>query len=330
MKLSIIIPAYNVSRYLDKCLETCFNQDLPENDYEVIVVNDGSDDNTLEIAMHWKDLHGNMRVITQENQGLSMARNNGLKEAKGEYIMFLDSDDWIAENCLRSITDRCLSDRLDMLRFCAARMINDRQCRMYSYKGYDTIIPGRDLLKTKFFVCVPFAVYRKEFLSSHALSFYPGIYHEDNEFSPRAYYHAERVGSIDDIIYCLRQTPGSITHTVNPKKVKDLYTVAQKLKTFAEEIAQPEYKATIYRQAADCINSCFRELNRMDNETLTPLFSDLYAARKELVGYFLKSSSFKHKIEGILIGACPEMMLKIHRLLDLVHYKERQKQKGIA
>lgn len=330
MKLSIIIPAYNVEKYLDKCLETCFRQDLSEKEYEVIVVNDGSKDKTFDIALRWKEQHGNMRVINQENQGLSMARNNGLQEATGEYIMFLDSDDWIAENCLKLITDSCTSGSLDMLRFCAARMINDKPYRMYSYKAYDKVVPGRKLLETKFFVCVPFAVYRKGFLAEHKLSFYPGIYHEDNEFSPRAYYYAERVGSIDDIIYCLRQTPGSITHTVNPKKVKDLFKVAGNLKSFAEETVEPEFRATIYRQAADCMNSCFRELNRMDTETQAPLFKDLYANRKEITGYFLKSSSYKHKIEGLLISICPKKMLDIHSLLDIVHYKERQKQKGIA
>lgn len=330
MKLSIIIPAYNVSKYLDKCLESCFQQDLSEKEYEVIVVNDGSEDSTLEIALRWKELHENISVISQQNQGLSMARNNGLKAAQGEYLMFLDSDDWIAENCLKSITDRCISDRLDMLRYCAARIINDRPYRMYTYKGYDRVIPGRDLLKTSFFVCVPFAIYRKDFLSSHNLSFFPGIYHEDNEFTPRAYYYAQRVYSIDDIIYYLRQTPGSITHSVNPKKVQDLCTIAQRLKSFAEETVLPEYRATIYKQAADCINSCFKELNRMELDTQEPLLKDLYAARKEIVSYFLKSDSFKQKMEGILIGTYPKRMLQIHRLLDLVHYKERQRQKGKA
>lgn len=330
MKISIIIPAYNVEKYLDKCLETCFNQDLTEKEYEVIVVNDGAKDKTLDVALRWKEQHANMTLISQENQGLSMARNNGLKEALGEYVMFLDSDDWIAENCLKLITDKCLSEKLDMLRFCAARMINDKPYRMYSYKAYDKVITGRNLLETKFFVCVPFAVYRKAFLIENKLSFYPGIYHEDNEFTPRAYYYAERAGSIDDIIYCLRQTPGSITHTVNPKKVKDLCKVAANLKSFAEETVKSKYKAAIYRQAADCMNSCFRELNRMDANTQAPLFKDLYAIRKEITGYFLKSSSYKHKIEGLLIGICPKKMLSIHSLLDIVHYKERQKQKGIA
>ena len=100
MKLSIIIPAYNVSNYLDKCLESCFKQDLSEKEYEVIVVNDGSEDSTLDIALRWKTLHENLSVISQQNQGLSMARNNGLRAAQGEYVMFLDSDDWYDPNML--------------------------------------------------------------------------------------------------------------------------------------------------------------------------------------------------------------------------------------
>ena len=102
------------------------------------------------------------------------------------------------------------------------------------------------------------------------------------------------------------------------------------IKNKRKETVKSKYKAAIYRQAADCMNSCFRELNRMDANTQAPLFKDLYAIRKEITGYFLKSSSYRHKIEGLLIGICPKKMLSIHSLLDIVHYKERQKQKGIA
>jgi len=330
MKLSIVIPAYNVEKYLGQCLESCFRQDLESDEYEVIVVNDGSMDATPEIALQWESSHSNMKVISQENKGLSEARNCGLAAAKGEYTMFLDSDDWIVDNCLRSLIDKCLQDKLDILRFCAARMINGSPYRMFSYKGFAETSPGKDLLKTRFFVCVPFSIYRTDFLRENGLSFYPGIYHEDNEFTPRAYYLAERVGSVDDLIYCLRQTPGSITHSVNPKKVKDLLKVSEQLMTFAEQSVTTKYRSAIYKQSADCINACFRELNRMDKRDSAILFDSIYRSRRQIFGYFLKSASIKHRIEGMLMYIFPKRMLGLNRLLDLVHYKERRRQKGIA
>lgn len=325
MKLSIIIPAYNVEKYLSQCLESCYRQDIPENDYEVIVINDGSKDRTLEIALQWESIHDNLKVISQENKGLSQARNKGLEAAVGDFIMFLDSDDWIVDNCLKSLTDNCLDNKLDMLRFCAARVL-EKPYRRFSYHGYDQITSGRDLLGTRFPVCVPFAIYRKDFLAAHSLSFYPGIYHEDNEFTPRAYYYAERVGSTDNIIYMVRQTPGSITHSVNPKKVTDLIKVSEMLKYFADTEAEEQYRAAICRQSADCMNSCFRELNKMSKADSERLYPDIYNRRKEITGYFLQSDSLKHRLEGMALLMFPKRMLCVYRIMDMVHYRERRRQ----
>ena len=99
MKLSIIIPMYNVEPYIEKCLLSCLNQNIPHADYEIIVVNDGSPDGSLGIARRIASTVDNMLIVSQENGGLSAARNKGLSYAKGEYVWFVDSDDWIEENC---------------------------------------------------------------------------------------------------------------------------------------------------------------------------------------------------------------------------------------
>ena len=95
MILSIIIPVYKVELYLEKCLYSCLNQDIPREDYEIIVVNDGSPDKSLQIAERIAAIETNIVVISQENGGLSVARNTGLLRAKGKYVWFVDSDDWI-------------------------------------------------------------------------------------------------------------------------------------------------------------------------------------------------------------------------------------------
>ena len=95
MKLSIIVPVYNVADYLPKCLDSLLAQDLPQNEYEIIVVNDGSTDNSGNIAQQYADKYANITLINQANQGLSGARNTGIKCAKGDYIQFVDSDDYV-------------------------------------------------------------------------------------------------------------------------------------------------------------------------------------------------------------------------------------------
>ena len=117
MKLSIIVPVYNVADYLAKCLDSLLAQDLPQNEYEIIVVNDGSTDNSVDIAQQYADKYANITLINQANQGLSGARNTGIKQAKGDYIQFVDSDDYLEDNVLGGLMKQVENDDLDVLRF---------------------------------------------------------------------------------------------------------------------------------------------------------------------------------------------------------------------
>ena len=108
-KFSIIIPVYNVEKYLKKCLESVYNQTY--KNYEVIVVNDGTKDNSMDIVKNYP-----AKVINQKNQGLSVARNNGVEKASGEYILFLDSDDYIEKGLLKEI-NKSLNNNPDIVRF---------------------------------------------------------------------------------------------------------------------------------------------------------------------------------------------------------------------
>lgn len=105
IELSIILPIYNVEPYLEKCIRSLENQDIPKEAYEIICVNDGSPDNCLEIIKTLQKEYSNIILIDQKNQGVSVARNNGIKVAKGDYLMFVDPDDAIEKNCLKDLID---------------------------------------------------------------------------------------------------------------------------------------------------------------------------------------------------------------------------------
>ena len=121
MFLSIVIPAYNVEQYIARCLDSCLNQDIPSDDYEIIVINDGSTDDTLSIIKTYVTHNKNLKYISRENRGLSITRNEGLSKAQGTFIWFVDSDDWIAPNCLASIQKQCKSEiDIFQLRYCLA------------------------------------------------------------------------------------------------------------------------------------------------------------------------------------------------------------------
>lgn len=126
MKLSIIIPVYNVANYVGKCLDSCLEQNVKMTDYEIIVVNDGSVDNSLEVVNLYIN-RPNINVISQNNSGLSAARNAGMKIAKGEYIWFVDSDDWIESGILEHILREISLYTPDCLRLNYRRMTDDEK-----------------------------------------------------------------------------------------------------------------------------------------------------------------------------------------------------------
>ncbi|WP_276391718.1 glycosyltransferase [Eudoraea chungangensis] len=117
MLLSIIIPVYNVEKYLAKCLDSLLDQDLNKDEFEIIVVNDGSKDGSLEIANAYATKHSHIRIIDQENQGVGATRNNGLDSATGKYVYFLDPDDYVCTNSLSTLVDFAQRNKLEILCF---------------------------------------------------------------------------------------------------------------------------------------------------------------------------------------------------------------------
>jgi len=114
-RLSIIVPVYNVAQYLAKCLDSLLGQELPADDCEIIVVNDGSTDGSPDIARRYADSHPDIIYIDQQNQGVSVARNAGLARATGTFVLFVDPDDWIAPHSIRPILEHAAQHRLDVL-----------------------------------------------------------------------------------------------------------------------------------------------------------------------------------------------------------------------
>lgn len=240
MKLSIIVPVYNVVDYLPKCLDSLLVQDLPQNEYEIIVVNDGSTDNSGDIAQKYADKYANITLINQTNQGLSGARNTGIKHAKGDYIQFVDSDDYLEKNVLGELLKQVENDNLDVLRFKYQNVRIDNESKEYDifkpYKSdsflFDNYSPcvtdGVTFLNKRFgTACYAWAfILRREILNN--CIFKQGIYFEDTEWTPRMILKAERIASSDTIVYNYLMREGSITKAVN--KVKQRKVIEDKIK----------------------------------------------------------------------------------------------------
>lgn len=247
MKLSIGIPAYNVEKYIVPCLTSVVKQDLSFSDYEIIVVNDGSTDTTLEKVIEFAKDYPNFVIISKENEGPGMARNACIEKAQGEYIWFIDSDDTIKENCFGSLCKQMKDDNLDILEFdfiCLDEQGKEVIPRIYTEANYqrpiDIIMSGREnlLYSEKFIPMLPIHIYRTKLLRDNNLYLIHGR-HEDENYAPRVHYYAKRVKCIDTVIYYYLQRNNSIMGSYSSKNYFDTITSMGLLKKFVTEEVEP-------------------------------------------------------------------------------------------
>lgn len=235
MLLSIIIPVYNVAPYIEKCLASLLCQGLSPSDYELIVVNDGSTDESYTIAKTFLEHQASFspftfHLISQPNGGLSAARNTGIRHAKGKYIQFVDSDDYLEPNVLGTLVQKMEQEQLDVLRF-NYQNVNEQYQVFEPYKTMKPFVDYRDevcdgltfLTERLGYGCyaVQFMI-RATLLQAEAHHFKAGIYFEDTEWTPRLLVRAQRVTSVDTMVYNYLMRTGSITQSVNPEKTKKL------------------------------------------------------------------------------------------------------------
>ena len=230
-KVSVIIPIYNVEKYLITCINSIINQTLKE--IEIICVNDGSTDDSLLILLNFSKLDNRIMIIDQRNRGLSEARNTGVKYSNGEFIYFIDSDDILDENALFELYNYGIKNNLDTIYFYFIKFKNMNiflQNQKTSEKNYlinpKNILEGKDLFakirRSKKYnpsACISF--YRKKFYIDSRLSFYPGILHEDELFTLTGILLSKRATLINKNYYYYRMHGDSIMHTKND--VKNLY-----------------------------------------------------------------------------------------------------------
>lgn len=320
MKLSIIVPVYNVEPYLRKCVDSLIKQDY--DSYEIILVDDGSTDGSGELCdeivrandgmsrkmndepevLNEPHLQCSMsrdkslnegkpiiRVIHQENGGLSAARNAGLNVAKGEYVCFVDSDDYWEPNVLGGLMAQVEREKLDVLRFDYqnVRLKNEGVRELESERNYEVfepnktpryidkcneIVDGETYLNTR----MGYACYAWQFIVCKDIvnTFYEGIHFEDTEWLPRMMLKAKRVNTSRTTVYNYFWREGSITLTQGvtekiKKNTEDLMLVIEQYKTYREQ--HPECKWLRNMQSS------------LVSGVLTTIARELYSERKEYI-----------------------------------------------
>ncbi len=237
--ISVIVPAYNVEDYLSECLDSLINQTF--TDIEIICVNDGSVDSTLDIFNDYASRDERINVISQENKGLSGARNTGLKQAKGKYIYFMDSDDYLEGDALEKMYDAAEQNSADIV-FFKLLNFNDSSDEKYQTRYYDMEALS-DLKNTSFSytdipdyifhiaVSIPGKFFRRDLLEG--LEFVEGIIFEDNIFFIESLFKSDRMYFLDEYLYNRRVREGSIT--TSKKNFTDYIYVSNRLIDITKE-----------------------------------------------------------------------------------------------
>lgn len=220
VKLSIVVPMYNVELYIERCIRSLEEQDVKKNECEILVVDDGSPDSSSIIVKRLQLEFENILLLHKENGGLSSARNYGLKFAKGEYIWFVDSDDYIERNKLGVLLAKLDDEKLDLLAFDIFDVWEDvEKSGFYGVQQPMTIISGINYVRNySAGTSAWFFIVRRQILEMNNIYFMEGIIHEDQPFVLHLYKHVQRMTFLSHRVYNYCHRKGSITSTRNEEQ----------------------------------------------------------------------------------------------------------------
>ena len=318
--ISIVIPVYNVEKYIRPCLESVLRQNLDESIYEIIIVNDGTEDRSMEMIQDIINQHPNIYVINQKNQSLSVARNNGIAKAKGEYILMPDSDDLLIDGSLQLLLEKAIESKADLVVADFLEMtdeeiesniaISQKEWHVDEKSGERLFL--EDLNPRQCYVWR--TLFRREFLLDNHLQFVPGIRYQDVPFTHECYLKAKKCLRASRLLNIYRRGHESATSSFNVRKAKDLcIAIASTWKLKQIETLSPDVRAKLE-------NNIFVSFSLLIYFMLYGIKSS--KERKEIFAFFRKeipdlsfSNGLKQKVTSILYNYWPNFYFWIRKML---------------
>lgn len=238
--ISIIVPVYNVALYVEKCITSILNQDISSLNYELIIVNDGTPDNSMELIYNIIKGKNNVIVINKSNGGLSSARNTGLSIAKGNYIWFIDSDDYIEEHSLEKIIAE-IDKTNETIYLLSTNLIKDNKTTKILRNMNTNSFGGIDVYRDDYkypFSAVQFYIYQHDFLKANNMTFKEGIIYEDILFTAQVLSHNPQCRIINGISYNYVIREDSITQSVITRKnIRSCMIVCDELNAYSNRVS---------------------------------------------------------------------------------------------
>lgn len=254
-KVSVIIPVYNVERYLARCIDSCINQTY--NNVEIICVNDGSTDGSLNILEHYKILDSRIQIINKENGGLSSARNAGVAASVGDYILFVDSDDFISCDAVEHLVRNAERNSSDVVIFDYFYAHVDRSMRKiltiieWNDKRYENKSFNLSNVDKSAYLLIPVAAwckfYRTEYLKENNITFFEGVIFEDVDYNAKVLSKAERITYVNEPLYHYYVGRSDQIMAKNDESLFDVISVYLSAeKTLKQSKSFEKYKASFY------------------------------------------------------------------------------------
>ena len=275
--VSVVIPVYNVEAYLCECVDSVLAQTM--QDFEIILVDDGATDSSGRICDEYAAKHPNVRVIHRENGGLSEARNTGLDAATGEYVYFLDSDDYIAPHSLEHLVKIARKEQADVVFFDASVFFTDcepdpkvyryERSREYAAKNGRQML--LELLDTdEYRTAVPLMLFRQDYIRKHILRFRPGILHEDELFTFYVYHGDGVVAHCHEQLYARRMRQASImTGSSMRRRYESMYLIYFELsELYRSKAIRDEAGRRYLARISRSVLAKYRQLSEADQTAL--------------------------------------------------------------
>lgn len=286
MKISIIVAAYNAQKYLEDTLDSLLHQTM--DDYEVIVVNDGSVDNTRDILSDYENKYNILKVIDQENGGPSAARNTGLAVAKGEYVYFFDADDILELDALSSLYNKAIRRKADLV---IAKYDIFNRYRVFPVNGINDLVQEKRIDKYDPRILWTFSLcnklFKKEIIDKYSLTFAPISYSEDGAFLMEYIFHTKRITGLNKVIFHYRRMydgeAESITASVSPGKIMDYIEAHRMIYHSAEKSLLQDYSEySSLEEIMEKREDIHKYINEITRKELQILLDQFYAKFWEL------------------------------------------------
>lgn len=267
IKLSIIIPVYNVAEYLKQCLDSVYSQ-IRDN-YEVILVDDGSTDNSGDICDEYKLKYSQTIIIHKKNGGLSDARNAGIKVATGEYIYFVDSDDWLVSNAISTLLDYAIENKCEVVQGGLFYAYNDYLLYDNSQKTPFVLNKNqamKELIKNDYIKNFAWGkIYKTEIVKKYL--FIKGVYFEDSYWQHHIIHEVNNYGVIPTPLYYYRQRESSISGTFSIKILDLLKGYEQRLLFVSDKY--PQYTKLIAKKFWQTVANTLISIKSNNNDYIT-------------------------------------------------------------